>query len=80
MIDIQDFAKKLEERILSISVLEENFWTKKDSLVDFIVSSIEDKRRVKDSFIIFVENEYILELKENLKNFENKLMIPNEIK
>ncbi|MEZ4694725.1 MAG: AMP-binding protein, partial [Aliarcobacter sp.] len=78
---------KLGGEMISLGAIEEKISKllelKEDSLVDFIVTSIEDEKKGEKIVLLIshVENEYILELKEKiLKNFENKLMIPSEIK
>ena len=78
---------KLGGEMISLGVVEEKISRllelKEDSLVDFIVTSIEDEKKGEKIVLLIshVENEYILELKEKIfKNFENKLMIPSEIK
>ena len=78
---------KLGGEMISLGAIEEKISKlielKEDSLIDFIVTSIEDEKKGEKIVLLIshVENEYILELKEKiLKNFENKLMIPNEIK
>jgi acyl-[acyl-carrier-protein]-phospholipid O-acyltransferase/long-chain-fatty-acid--[acyl-carrier-protein] ligase len=78
---------KLGGEMISLGAIEEKISRlleiKEDSLIDFIVTSIEDEKKGEKIVLLIshVENEYILELKEKiLKNFENKLMIPSEIK
>lgn len=78
---------KLGGEMISLGAIEEKISKlielKEDSLIDFIVTSIEDEKKGEKIVLLIshVENKYILELKEKiLKNFENKLMIPNEIK
>ena len=67
----------IEEKISKLINLEEK------PLIDFMITSIEDEKKGEKIVLLIsnVENEYILSLKEQiLKNFENKLMIPSEIK
>ena len=78
---------KLGGEMISLGAIEDKISKlielKEDSLIDFIVTSIEDEKKGEKIVLLIshVENEYILELKEKiLKNFENKLMIPSEIK
>ena len=66
----------IEEKISKLIDLPEN------SLVDFIVTSIEDEKKGEKIVLLIshMNNEGILEIKEKiLNNFENKLMIPSNI-
>lgn len=78
---------KLAGEMISLSSVEEKISNLIDSqnnpFVDFVVTSIEDEKKGEKIILLIsnVNNESILELKEKiLRNFENKLMIPSEIK
>ena len=67
----------IEDKIANILDLPQ------DSLVDFIVTNIEDDKKGEKIVLLIsnVNEEFILKLKEKfLKFFDNKLMIPSSIK
>ncbi|QKE27538.1 2-acylglycerophosphoethanolamine acyltransferase / acyl-acyl carrier protein synthetase [Arcobacter acticola] len=67
----------IEEKISKLIDLEEN------NLVDFIITTIEDDKKGEKIILLIshVNEEYISLLKEKILNsFENKLMIPSNIK
>lgn len=67
----------IEEKISKLLVLEE------DSLIDFIVTSIEDEKKGEKIILLIshVNESFVKELKEKIINsFDNKLMIPTQIK
>ncbi|MGE0050289.1 MAG: AMP-binding protein, partial [Arcobacter sp.] len=78
---------KLGGEMISLGAVEEKISRlldlKDDSLVDFIVTSIEDEKKGEKIVLLIshVSEEYLLILKDKImKNFENKLMIPTDIK
>lgn len=78
---------KLGGEMISLGAVEEKISKlldlKDDSLVDFIVTSIEDEKKGEKIVLLIshVSEDYVLTLKDKiLKNFENKLMIPTDIK
>jgi acyl-[acyl-carrier-protein]-phospholipid O-acyltransferase/long-chain-fatty-acid--[acyl-carrier-protein] ligase len=67
----------IEEKISKILDLAE------DSLVDFIVTSIEDEKKGEKIILLIsnVNQENVAELQEKInRNFDNKLMVPSQIK
>ena len=67
----------VEEKISKIVALNE------DSLVDFIVTSVEDEKKGEKIVLLIsnVNEEFVINLKEKMiTNFDNKLMIPSTIK
>ena len=78
---------KLGGEMISLGAVEEKISRllelKDDSSVDFIVTSVEDEKKGEKIVLLIsnVDEEYVLKLKEKiLNNFENKLMIPSNIK
>ncbi|MDD3007688.1 MAG: acyl-[ACP]--phospholipid O-acyltransferase [Arcobacter sp.] len=78
---------KLGGEMISLGAVEDKISRllelKDDSSVDFIVTSVEDEKKGEKIVLLIsnVDEEYILKLKEKiLNNFENKLMIPSNIK
>ena len=78
---------KLGGEMISLGAVEEKISKLVDlqqtPLLDFMITAIEDEKKGEKVILLIsnVQNEYILELKEKiLKNFDNKLMIPSEIK
>ena len=77
---------KIGGEMISLGAIEElisKFIESTDNLIDFLVTSLEDEKK-GEKIILLISNankEFIQELKEKiLKNFDNKLMIPSEIK
>ena len=78
---------KLAGEMISLSAIEDKIANildlPQDSLVDFIVTNIEDDKKGEKIVLLIsnVNEEFILKLKEKfLKFFDNKLMIPSSIK
>ncbi|MDY3203979.1 MAG: acyl-[ACP]--phospholipid O-acyltransferase [Arcobacter sp.] len=78
---------KLGGEMISLGAVEDKISRllelKDDSSVDFIVTSVEDEKKGEKIVLLIsnVDEEYVLKLKEKiLNNFENKLMIPSNIK
>ena len=77
---------KIGGEMISLGAIEElisKFIESTDNLIDFLVTSLEDEKK-GEKIVLLISNankEFIQELKEKiLKNFDNKLMIPSEIK
>ena len=77
---------KIGGEMISLGAIEElisKFIESTDNLIDFLVTSLEDEKK-GEKIILLISNankEFIQELKEKiLQNFDNKLMIPSEIK
>ena len=78
---------KLGGEMISLGAIEEQISKlielSSDSLIDFLVTSLEDEKK-GEKIILLLSNtneEQIKELREKiLQNFDNKLMIPSEIK
>ena len=77
---------KIGGEMISLGAIEElisKFIESTDNLIDFLVTSLEDEKK-GEKIILLISNankEFIQELKEKiLKIFDNKLMIPSEIK
>ena len=77
---------KIGGEMISLGAIEElisKFIESTDNLIDFLVTSLEDEKK-GEKIILLISNankEFVQELKEKiLKNFDNKLMIPSEIK
>ena len=77
---------KIGGEMISLGAIEElisKFIESTYNLIDFIVTSLEDEKK-GEKIVLLISNankEFIQELKEKiLKNFDNKLMIPSEIK
>lgn len=77
---------KIGGEMISLGAIEElisKLIDSSDSLIDFLVTSLEDEKK-GEKIILLISNtnkEFIQELKEKiLKSFDNKLMIPSEIK
>ena len=77
---------KIGGEMISLGAIEElisKFIESTYNLIDFLVTSLEDEKK-GEKIVLLISNankEFIQELKEKiLKNFDNKLMIPSEIK